>query len=83
QSDQETKVIIYPIPSHGRVNVELPSSFGAVDLDLLDMSGKVVLRRAGVTTRSIELKDLTPGLYALQLYSPEYGVLIKKIVVMK
>ena len=83
QSDQETRVMVYPIPSHGKVNVQLPTNLSAVDLELFDISGKLVLKRTGVITRSIELKDLKPGMYALQLYSRQYGKIIKKIVVTK
>ena len=62
---------VFPNPAKGSTIVTMSGENGPKDITLLDMKGAVVRRWSGVTTNSLQLKNLPAGLYLLKVYSNE------------
>ncbi|MBS1583536.1 MAG: VCBS repeat-containing protein [Bacteroidetes bacterium] len=73
---------VYPNPAHGAVNIALGTLAGTVDLDLLDVTGRVVRteRTAAGTVHRMDVSALSPGGYSLRVRCAG-GTLVKRIVV--
>jgi hypothetical protein len=57
---------IYPVPAQDQVFVALHGARGAVAIDVLDASGRVVIRSAlGAPLGTIDVHALAPGCYHL------------------
>lgn len=82
---QKAKTIIYPNPSlDGQVNVLLPDLEGTTDVSLSDMNGRVLQQWKALNHTSLQINDLTQGLYTLRIYVRETGEqLVEKIVVLR
>lgn len=71
------KILVYPVPVEDVLHVKLPNEF--TEYEIFGSDGKMILR--GVFSRSIDLKNLTSGMYILRLKSEEstfVGRFIKK-----
>jgi len=82
---QNVRAIIYPNPATGgRVNVALEDINGSFDVSLLDLNGRIVKEWRRLTNNSIQIENLTPGIYNLRILSRETGEqTVEKIVVVK
>ncbi len=81
-----TKLNVYPNPSAGQFNIQLPlKTRQLVRAEIVNMAGNVMYTKnyeagAGINTFSISA-DLPAGLYLLKLNTKETGLLIRKISV--
>ncbi|GAB3572567.1 hypothetical protein GCM10027345_03940 [Hymenobacter daeguensis] len=58
---------VYPNPTAGLLRVELPGSFGLLEIRVLNALGQAVLRQPSTSTStSLNLAGLAPGLYLLR-----------------
>ncbi len=80
---QEGKIIISPNPSsNGRVNVTFQSASAKRDLQLTDMHGRMLKQWNGYADNSLQIADLTPGIYQLRIIDRETGTqTVEKIMV--
>jgi hypothetical protein len=76
------EIRIFPNPAKGSATVTLTGENSVKDITLIDMKGAVVLRWTGVSTNTLQLKDLSSGLYLLKVFSKATGKTVtKKIIV--
>lgn len=83
---QKAKTIVYPNPSvsGSKVNVLFDENDGTRDVALIDMSGRMLRQWKGFTNNSLQIENLTPGIYNLKVTLREKGEQhIEKIVVNK
>jgi hypothetical protein len=72
---------VFPNPSAGHVQVEVPPGFGQFEVQLLDAQGRLVRRHAGSGRHfNMELVGLAEGLYLVRLVG-SMGVLTRPVVV--
>lgn len=74
---------IYPNPSAGArgLRMTLPAGTGpAAQLRLLDLAGRVVLRRQALSGQVLDVRGLAAGVYTLQLSSPDATSLVRRVV---
>ncbi len=72
--EQAAKIIVYPNPStDGKVNVALETNTGLKDISLIDMSGRVIRQWKNNSNTSLQITDLTPGMYSLRVIARETG----------
>ena len=62
---------VFPNPANGSTTVTITGENCAKDITLIDMKGAVVRRWSGITTNSLQLKNLPAGLYLLKIFSNE------------
>ena len=74
---------VYPNPTTGSLHLEIPPSFGAKQVQLLDALGRVVLRRP-VPQPAFELllTGLPPGAYSVRVISAE-GRALSRLVLLR
>lgn len=72
------RVDIYPNPSQGQINLDLsPTQAQVLEMRVIDMTGKTVYRRdlgalpSGLTRKTVDLRDLNPGVYFVEIHAPE------------
>jgi hypothetical protein len=83
ESGQMGKTIVYPNPSNnGKVNIVFEQTDFTRDIRLLDISGRLVKAWKNTTSNNIEIDNLAPGMYNLQVIIRETGEqVVNKIVV--
>ena len=81
----DIKTIIYPNPSFdGRVSIAFDDKSGIRDIELMDMSGRMIRNWKGVNNNNLLLDNLNTGLYSLRITIRETGVQsVEKFVVNK
>jgi len=78
--------IIYPNPSisGGKVNVVFAETEGTRDVSLIDLNGRTLRQWKSIRNNNLQIENLTPGFYNLQIIVRETGEQsIEKIVVNK
>ena len=66
--EQSSKTIVYPNPSsNGRVNVVFEDTRSIRDIQLMDMSGRIVNQWRNQTSNNIQIDNLVPGFYNLRI----------------
>ena len=80
---QEARTIISPNPSaNGRVSVTFQSANSKKDLQLTDMHGRMLKQWNAYSDNSLQITDLTPGIYQLRIVDRETGTqTVEKIMV--
>ncbi len=83
--EQKDKVTVFPNPSDGKVSVLFGDNTGITrDVTLYDMSGRVVKEWKGITVNSIQIENLTSGMYTLRIFVPATGnQVVEKVIVSK
>lgn len=75
------QVRVYPNPSDGIFQVELPTASEPYELQVTDLSGKVILKRnAASGTSALDLTGVAKGIYLLKLTGAKQTA-IRKLVV--
>lgn len=69
---------VYPNPTNGVVNLEVLSSDRLASIELLDMTGKLVL--AAPFQNQLHLGHLSKGIYFLKVQKENGGLLTRKII---
>lgn len=82
---QPVKLTIYPNPSdNGTVTVVFESVSSGREITLTDFSGKVIRKLSAVSSSSVQLENLSPGIYNLRVTDLKTGVQsANKIVILK
>ncbi len=76
----KNNLIYYPNPVKNIFNIKFNKSISIVDLSLLDISGKILLKKTYDNTNAIELEVLQPkGVYYVKLSNKDMDVMIKVI----
>jgi hypothetical protein len=71
---QTTQLIVYPNPSNnGNVNVVFNDQNVTRDAILIDMSGRTIRQWQGVTSNTIQVENLLPGIYTFRSTTRETG----------
>jgi hypothetical protein len=80
---QKLKTIVYPNPSNdGRVNVVFENSDGIYDVNLFDMTGRMLRQWKSLTGNTLQVSNLEQGMYSLRIIDKASGEqFIEKIVV--
>src|SRR5205085_1762479 len=71
-----TDAVVYPNPSTGLYTVQLPLNVPTADLQVLDMTGRLVrtVNALSAPVSQLDLSALPSGVYFLQLKSPTGNV---------
>jgi|GEM_PF-2349296 len=69
----EGRFNLFPNPSNELLNLEFQRPVGEYDYQIMDLSGKILQGEDRFTGNLIEIGDLSPGIYILQV-SSEYGL---------
>lgn len=82
---QKGKTIIYPNPTNdGRVNVVFEDANVIRNIQLMDMSGRMLKQWRNISNNTIEIDNLTPGFYSVRIENTDTGEqTVEKIVVNK
>jgi parallel beta-helix repeat protein len=72
-------VAVYPNPSNGLFNVNLPGSKTYI-LEVTDLAGKMVLKTTGKVNAQFNLQGVAKGTYLLKI-SGENGAAVRKLIV--
>jgi len=78
--NQLSELFVYPNPGTGMITVELGNSVNPTELQVVDITGKVVLTQAinsGSTAVQLNLTELTKGAYIIRV-TDEKGILVKE-----
>ncbi|MBU6157630.1 MAG: T9SS type A sorting domain-containing protein [Bacteroidetes bacterium] len=76
------KLLTYPNPSTGKLNVTLPAGIGKSNIELKKLTGEVVSRWIDYAAPTLTINALSKGMYLLKVYVPQKGEsLIEKIMV--
>lgn len=76
----QRSVVIYPNPSAGLVNLQLPAPEQDYELEVREPGGKVVLKqKAGSGTQQLNLQSLAKGLYFLKITGEKHQT-VKKLI---
>ncbi len=79
---QPGKIIVYPNPSEGSVNIVFETAEVTRDVSLTDMAGRTITQWRGLTVNNIRIDNLKTGLYLLRVINIETGEQqVEKIVV--
>jgi len=71
---QDSRTIVYPTPSaDGRVNVIFNEKNGTRDIILTDMYGRTIRQWNGITGNTIQIDNLSKGMYSLRIVTRETG----------
>jgi hypothetical protein len=82
--NQPGKIIVYPNPSGGTVNIVFETADVSRDVSLTDMAGRIISQWRGLTVNNMKIDNLKGGLYLLRVISIETGEQqVEKIVVAK
>jgi hypothetical protein len=80
--EQKGRIIVYPNPSAGKVNVVFDDFEGTRDVVLIDMSGRAIRQWKGLTGNNLQIENLGKGMYSLKITVRETGQQnVEKIVV--
>ena len=81
---QMGKVIVYPNPGNGQVNIVFEDAGVRRDITLMDLCGRTMKQIRNVSNNNITMNNLAPGMYLLRVVVIETGEqLVEKIVVNK
>ncbi|MES2560103.1 MAG: DNRLRE domain-containing protein [Bacteroidota bacterium] len=82
----EDDVNLYPNPSNGTFTLTTPINIGVYRVSILDISGKLLFERAGITTASVscQLSDqLEQGIYMVKVETESGAKVVKRLVLTK
>lgn len=77
----DNSIFVYPNPANNYLNFE--SDKNDFEITLTDISGRIVLQQKQ-TSKTIQLNDVSEGVYILQIHTPENGqTFVEKIMIRK
>lgn len=72
---------VFPNPVNDELNIQLSEAAEeGTTITLLDITGKVVRQQAAITTTSLNVEALTPGVYLLRLTRADGSKEVKRII---
>lgn len=75
-------ISIYPNPTTGLVNIEVPAGMENYSLHILNLQGKILLNEP-LKNQTTDLSNLESGIYVLQLFQDQQLLKTSKIVLIK
>lgn len=76
----KNNLVYYPNPVKNVFNIKFNKIISTVDLSLIDMSGKILLKKTYDNTKAIELEVIQPkGVYYVKLINKDMDLMIKLI----
>jgi hypothetical protein len=83
--NQAGQITVYPNPSSdGKINIVFENGNVIRDVSVVDMNGRTVKLMKGVTSSSVTVDNLVPGMYTVRVVVPSTGdQTVEKIVVNK
>ncbi|MBL7921036.1 MAG: T9SS type A sorting domain-containing protein [Bacteroidia bacterium] len=80
ESYEDHGLTVYPNPTNDIFNIQTKnlSIFKNALVKITDLSGRILLEKQII--KQINIKDLKPGIYFIQLYSREKLIAIEKII---
>ncbi|MBK7214058.1 MAG: T9SS type A sorting domain-containing protein [Bacteroidales bacterium] len=75
-------ISIYPNPTTGLVNIEVPAGMENYSLHILNLQGKILLNEP-LKKQTTDLSNLESGIYVLQLFQDQQLLKTSKIVLIK
>jgi hypothetical protein len=82
--NEKGSILVYPNPSDGKINIVFDNSQAHRDISVNDMSGRTVRLIKNITTNSISIDNLAPGMYTVRVMNSETGdQAVEKVVVNK
>jgi hypothetical protein len=80
----ESVIMIYPNPSSGVVNISRSANASKMNVQILDMSGRMVQQFSNVTDANFKVNINKNGVYIIKItHIPTYQQLIQKIIIQK
>lgn len=77
----EQKVVVFPNPANNVVYITLTGFTGRSEASILDINGRVVLRREVTSVNQpLDISALPPGVYMIRIKNGEKGVKMTKII---
>jgi hypothetical protein len=73
-------VLVYPNPSDGLINIEIPESAGNLTVCIFDLYGNEI--RTSTLDKKVSMPGLKQGAYFLRLSDRQQRSLIKKVIVL-
>lgn len=78
-TDISNDINVYPNPSRGVFNIEIPNTSGAADISIMTLAGKLVYNSSTVDALvKVDLSSLAAGMYMVRVQTAE-GTAVKKI----
>ncbi|MGB3153636.1 MAG: T9SS type A sorting domain-containing protein, partial [Chitinophagaceae bacterium] len=82
--NQVGRIIVYPNPSGGSVNVVFESADVTRDVYITDMMGRTLKQWKNLSANNLRIDNLNTGMYSLRVINTETGEqLVEKIIVNK
>ncbi len=80
----ETVTMVYPNPNNGAVNISRSANTNKMNIQILDMSGRMIQQYSNVTDANFRLNINKAGMYNIKMTYPQTGEqTIQRIVVQK
>ena len=76
---KKTDYIIYPNPAKEVLNIEMLTNQKIIGISLYNVNGKLI-KKYNISEKSINIKDISTGLYYLNIETPE-GSIAKKVII--
>lgn len=82
-STDGTKMLVYPNPANnGSFTILFDNKLIARDVTLIDMSGRIIKQWKGITDSRLQIDNLNPGSYMVQIVAQQTGmVTTEKVIV--
>ena len=74
---------VWPNPAKAVLNIELPINGKAVQVQIFDVSGKLLLTATNraFNTIQVNITDLKPGIYFFKAFMPAHGIAVGRFIV--
>lgn len=76
----ESKLLIYPNPSAGIFTVQAPENIKTYQLQICDLTGKIIHSQAGSHAETLDLRHVAKGIYLLKMVTKN-GMAVKRLVI--
>lgn len=74
-----TAVTLYPNPTQGNVTVKVENTYNVLDVAILDLTGKVVMKGESTNNQTVNIASLKDGYYTVRI-STEAGTVSQKLM---
>jgi hypothetical protein len=74
-------VIVYPNPANDLLNIEVVASDENTSIQLLDVTGKILISQSLQQSKTLNTANLNNGIYFIQLTQKDKIISVKKVVI--
>jgi hypothetical protein len=82
-TDMQNQILIYPNPSAGNIQLQLPEDSMGIDITITDAMGRIIRNWSSSKARSIQVTGLLPGIYFLQFRAVRSGELRTERIIIR